>query len=215
MKYLKVVSLVLVALLVASCAAQLPQKDIDAANAIMSEAEAAKADVYAPTEYQAAVDAKAAMEAELAAQNAKQSGKDYKQLTELVKAYSQAATAAKNAATANAEAAKNDVATLLTDVQNAFNTVKAEAEAAAGDAKKAKKAKLDLNAINAQIANEEQAIAAASSANDSGDYATVKTILSRLKDESGGLQSARGAAGFTAPAAATTDAAAQPATTNQ
>jgi len=43
MKYLKVVSLVLVALLVASCAAQLPQKDIDAANAIMSEAEAAKA----------------------------------------------------------------------------------------------------------------------------------------------------------------------------
>ncbi|MEN6399902.1 MAG: hypothetical protein ABFC74_05925, partial [Rectinema sp.] len=78
-----------------------------------------------------------------------------------------------------------------------------------------KKAKLDLNAINAQIANEEQAIAAASSANDSGDYATAKTSLTTLKDEIATLQSSLEAAGFTAPAAATTDAAAQPATTNQ
>jgi len=201
MKYLKVVSLALVALLVVSCAAKLPQKEIDAANAIMSEAEAAKADVYAPTEYQAAVDAKSALDAEVAAQDAKESGKDYKQTKELVKAFSDAATAAKNAATTNVETVKGEVATLLTDVQTAFTTVKSESEAAAGQAKKAKKAGLDVAAITAQVANEEKAISDASAANDSGDYATAKTSLTALKDEITTLQASLEAAGFTAAAA--------------
>lgn len=200
MKYLKVVSLALVALLVVSCAAKLPQKEIDAANAIMTEAETAKADVYAPTEYQAAVDAKAALDAEIAAQDAKTSGKDYKQTNELVKAFNTAATAAKSAAATNVETVKGEVATLITDVQTAFATVKSESVAAAGQAKKAKKAGLDVNAITAQVAAEEQAITDASAANDAQDYAGAKDKLTALKDEIATLQASLEAAGFTAVA---------------
>lgn len=56
-----------------SHARQLAQKDLDAANALFAEAQEAKADVYAPDEFLAAQDAKAALEAELAAQDAKTS----------------------------------------------------------------------------------------------------------------------------------------------
>lgn len=198
MKYLKVVALVLVAALAVSCAAKLPQKELDAANSMMTEAQNAKADVYAPTEYQAAADAKTALDTELAVQEALQSGKNYKQTKELTKTLLDAATKAKDAAVANIETVKNEAATLVTDVQTAFTTVKAESEAAAKEAKKAKKAGIDVKAVTAQVAAEETAIATAVAANDAQDYAAAKDQLTTLKDEIAQLQASLEAAGFTA-----------------
>jgi hypothetical protein len=198
MKYLKVVALVLVAALAVSCAAKLPQKELDAANSMMTEAQNAKADVYAPTEYQAAADAKTALDTELAVQEALQSGKNYKQTKELTKTLLDTATKAKDAAVANIETVKNEAATLVTDVQTAFTTVKAESEAAAKEAKKAKKAGIDVKAVTAQVAAEETAIATAVAANDAQDYAAAKDQLTTLKDEIAQLQASLEAAGFTA-----------------
>ena len=198
MKYLKVVALVLVAALVVSCAAKLPQKELDAANAMMAEAQNAKADVYAPAEYQAAADAKTALDTELAVQEALQSGKNYKQTKELTKTLLDTATKAKDAAVANIETVKSEAATLVTDVQTAFATVKSESEAAAKDARKAKKAGIDVKAVTAQVAAEETAIAAAVAANDAQDYAAARDQLTTLKDEIAQLQASLEAAGFTA-----------------
>jgi len=198
MKYLKVVALVLVAALVVSCAAKLPQKELDAANAMMAEAQNAKADVYAPAEYQAAADAKTALDTELAVQEALQSGKNYKQTKELTKTLLDTATKAKDAAVANIETVKSEAATLVTDVQTAFATVKSESEAAAKDARKAKKAGIDVKAVTAQVAAEETAIATAVAANDAQDYAAAKDQLTTLKDEIAQLQASLEAAGFTA-----------------
>lgn len=201
MKYLKVVALVLVVALAASCAAKIPQKDLDAANTAFTDAQNAKADVYAPTEFQAAQDAKTALDTELAAQEALASGKSYKQTTTLAKTLLDTATKAKDAAAANMETVKNDAATLVTEVQGAFATVKAESEAASKDARKAAKAGLNVKAIAAQVAAEEQAIATAQAANDAQDYASAKDQLTTLKDEIAQLQASLEAAGFAAPAA--------------
>ncbi|MCE1196721.1 hypothetical protein LWX53_09525 [bacterium] len=151
MKYLKVVALVLVAALVVSCAAQLPQKELD-----------------------------------------------YKQTTALVKTLLETATKAKDAAVANVETVKNEAATLVTDVQAAFATVKAESAAAAKDARKAKKAGIDVKAVTAQVAAEETAIATAVAANDAQDYAAARDQLTTLKAEIAQLQASLEAAGFTA-----------------
>ena len=198
MKYLKVVAFVLVAALVVSCAAKIPQKEIDAANTAYTDAQTAKADVYAPTEFQAATDAKTALDTELAAQEALQSGKSYKQTTTLAKALLDAATAAKTAAGTNFETVKGEVATLLTDVQAAYATVQAESAAASKDARKAAKAKLNAKAIAAQVLAENQAIADAQAANDAQDYAGAKDKLTVLKDEIAQVQASLEAAGFTA-----------------
>ncbi len=198
MKYLKVVAFVLVAALVVSCAAKIPQKEIDAANAAYADAQTAKADVYAPTEFQAATDAKTALDTELAAQEALQSGKSYKQTTTLTKALLDAATAAKTAAGTNFETVKGEVATLLPDVQTAYAPVQAESAAASKDARKAAKAKLNAKAIAAQVLAENQAIADAQAANDAQDYAGAKDKLTVLKDEIAQVQASLEAAGFTA-----------------
>jgi len=198
MKYLKVVAFVLVAALVVSCAAKIPQKEIDAANAAYADAQTAKADVYAPTEFQAATDAKTALDTELAAQEALQSGKSYKQTTTLTKALLDAATAAKTAAGTNFETVKGEVATLLTDVQTAYAPVQAESAAASKDARKAAKAKRNAKAIAAQVLAENQAIADAQAANDAQDYAGAKDKLTVLKDEIAQVQASLEAAGFTA-----------------
>lgn len=196
MKYLKVVALVLAAGLVVGCAAKLPQKDVDAANAAFADAQAAKADVYAPTEFTAAQDAKNALDTELAAQEAKTSGKSYKQTATLAKALTDAAKKAKDAAATGLESAKSEVATLISDTQTVVNAVKADA--AKADAKKAAKAKINLKAVNEQIAGFDKALADAQASNDAQDYATAKTTLSPVKDEATQLQSTLEAAGFKA-----------------
>jgi hypothetical protein len=198
MKYLKAIGLIAVVALVFSCAATPPQKDIDAANKTFSDVQAAKADVYAPTEFQAAQDAKNALDAELAAQAAKTSGKSYSKTSDLVKALQTASKTALDAATANVATFKNDVATLLTDSQTALTAVQSELQAATKSPKLALKAKLNLKALTAQVAADQQAITDGSAANDSQDYATAKTKLSAAKDDLTQVQGKLEAAGYKA-----------------
>jgi len=201
MKSLKAVAFVLIAALAVSCAAKIPQKDIDAANTALADAQTAKADVYAATEYQAAMDAKTALDTEIAAQEALESGKSFKQTSTLAKALLDAANTAKAAAATGMETVKGEVATLLTDAQTVLATVKAGSADASANAKKAKKAGLDVNAIVEQVATNEQAITDASAANDAGDYATAQANLTAAKDVLAQLQSSLEAAGFTAQTA--------------
>lgn len=198
MKLVKVIGVVLVALVLFSCAPKLAQKDLDAANAVFAEAQNAKADVYAAAEFQAAQDAKAALEAELAAQEAKTSGKDYKKANELIKAFADASKKAKDAAAAGMEAAKNEVAQMVTDVDTLYASVQALAQAASKDTKKAAKAKLNVKDINAKVEAYGQAIADAKAANDAQDYAAAKEKLTAVKADLEALKGTLEAAGFTA-----------------
>jgi len=198
MKLVKVVGVALVALLLFSCAPKLAQKDLDAANATFADAQNAKADVYAPEEYQAALDAKAALEAELAAQEAKTSGKDYKQANELIKQFAAASQKAKDAAAANMETVKNEVAQLISDVDAEYAAVQTLAQAASSDAKKAAKAKLNVKDINARVAAAGESITAAKAANDAQDYAGARDQLTTVKATLDEIKSTLEAAGFTA-----------------
>jgi len=198
MKLVKVIGVVLVALVLFSCAPKLAQKDLDAANAAFTEAQNVKADVYAATEFQAAQDAKAALEAELAAQEAKTSGKDYKKANELIKAFADASKKAQDAAAAGMEAAKNEVAQMVTDVDTLYASVQALAQAASKDAKKAAKAKLNVKDINAKVEAYGQTIADAKAANDAQDYAASKEKLTAVKADLEALKASLEAAGFVA-----------------
>jgi len=198
MKLVKVVGVVLVALLLFSCAPKLAQKDLDAANALFAEAQEAKADVYAPDEFLAAQDAKAALEAELAAQDAKTSGKSYKQANDLIKAFADASKKAKEAAATNMEQVKNEVAQIIADVDAQYTTVQTLAQAASKDTKKAAKAKLNVKDINAKVAALDEEITNAKAANDAEDYAAARDQLNAVKVALDELQSTLEAAGFEA-----------------
>ncbi len=198
MKLVKVIGGVLVALLLFSCAPKLAQTDLDAANAAFADAQNAKADVYAPDAFKAAQDAKAALDAELAAQDAKTSGKSYKQANDLIKSFVDASNKAKEAAATNMDQAKGEVAQLITDIDTQYANVQALAQAAAKDAKKAAKAKLNVKDINAKVAAAGEAITTAKAANDSQDYVGAKDQLNAVKSSLDELKSALEAAGFTA-----------------
>ena len=185
MKLVKVVGVVLVALLLFSCAPKLAQKDLDAANALFAEAQEAKADVYAPDEF-------------LAAQDAKTSGKSYKQANDLIKAFADASKKAKEAAATNMEHVKNEVAQLIADVDAQYTTVQTLAQAASKDTKKAAKAKLNVKDINAKVAALDEEITNAKAANDAEDYAAARDQLNAVKAALDELQSTLEAAGFAA-----------------
>src|SRR5512145_1120347 len=110
MKQLKVVMLVSsIVLLAVSCAAKLPQADVDAANAAFAEASSALASVYAPESFAAASAANDALVADLAT-------KSYGKTKDLAKALLDASAKAKADTDAAIEAVKADIATLSADL---------------------------------------------------------------------------------------------------
>ncbi|MDH7484449.1 MAG: hypothetical protein QHH01_07465 [Spirochaetales bacterium] len=198
MKFLKIVAVALAAMLLFSCSTKLAQSDLDAANAVFAEAQNAKADVYAADEYKAAEDAKAAVDAELAAQEAKSSGKDYKKANELIKAYADAAKKAKETAAANAEKVKAEVEQLKNDVNAVYTSVQVLVDAASKDAKKAAKAKLNVKYLASKAEAAGKAIADAQAAFDGQDYITARDSLNTVKADLDSMKSELEAAGFTA-----------------
>ena len=198
MKFLKVIAIVLAASLAVSCAAKLPQKDVDAATAAYAAAQTAKADVYAPAEFKAATDAKNALDAELAVQAAKTSGKSFKQTETLVKTLADTAKKAGDAASTGLAAAKTAAGTILADSKALVAAVKVDAAAAAANAKAAVKAKINVKNVNAQVAGFEQALTDAQAANDAQDYATVTAKLTPIKEQATQLQTTLETAGFKA-----------------
>ena len=110
MKSLRFVLPVLAAALVlASCAAKLPQADVDAANAAFAEATTAQAAALAADSFKVASDANDALQANLNA-------KDYGKTKALAKALLDASTKAKTDAATGLEAAKAEITQLGTDI---------------------------------------------------------------------------------------------------
>jgi hypothetical protein len=183
MKYLRfALPVVALALVFASCAAKLPQADVDAANAAFADAKTAQADVLAADSYKAASDANDALQANLNA-------KDYGKTKNLAKALLDASTKAKTDAATGLEAAKAEITQLGTDLPAEVTSLKALVKKAV-----AKKAKVDTKSINAGLAAAPKALADAQALTD---VVASDTALKALKASLDGYKSALEAAGIT------------------
>jgi hypothetical protein len=182
MRYLKVLlPLLALSLVFASCAAKLPQAEVDAANAAFAEAKAAQADILAADSFAAANTANEALQANLNA-------KDYGKTKALAKTLADASAKAKADAVTGLEAVKAEVAQLGTDIGAAIPALqKVYAKAAV------KKAKVDLKAIKAGLAAAPKSLADAQALTD---VVASKTQLTALKASLDSYKAALEAAGF-------------------
>ncbi len=184
MKQLKVVlALAALTVLVASCAAKLPQADVDAANAAFAAATTAQADIYAPESFTAASDANAALTANLDA-------KEYGKTRDLAKALLDASTKAQADAETALEAAKADVTALTADVNTLLPTVQDELALAK---KAGKKAKVDVASIQAALDIVAQTITETAAP---ANFADAKAKLAAAKDSLTAAQTTLETAGF-------------------
>jgi hypothetical protein len=182
MKYLRfALPVVALSLVFASCAAKLPQADVDAANAAFAEAKTAQADVLAPESFKAANDANDALQANL---NAKEYGKT----KALAKTLLDASSKAKTDAAAGLEAATANVAQLGTDITAAIDSVTKNYKAAV-----AKKAKIDLKTIKTGLDAAPKALADAQAVTD---VVASQTALKALKDSLDAYKTTLSDAGF-------------------
>lgn len=116
-------SAALVALLVIGCA-QVPQAELDAAKAILAEAEGAAAETYAADQLNAAREALQAVELEVEAQGAKfVLTRSYDKTKELITDLSQKATAAKDTAIATKEQYKAESEAALASIKTTIESI--------------------------------------------------------------------------------------------
>lgn len=141
-----------IALTVAGCASP-PKADIDAATAALEQATAAGAGEYAAASLQAVQDAKAALDAELTAQEGKWFA-SYDKAKELATAAKAAGEKAVADAAAAKEQAKAEATTGIADAK----TLLAEAQALLDKAPKGKGTAADLEAMKADLVNAGTAI---------------------------------------------------------
>src|SRR5262245_11085607 len=104
---LHVIAVVALLGLVAVACGKAPQEDVDAAKAEIDKARQAKADTWAPNEFQSAEQSMAAAEAEIQTQNAKWM-KNYDKAKELLARAKEDAAKATSAAATNEAQAKTD-----------------------------------------------------------------------------------------------------------
>jgi hypothetical protein len=183
MRYLKVLLPVLAfALVLGSCAAKLPQADVDAANAAFAEAKTAKADVLAADSFKAANDANDALQANLTA-------KDYGKTKALAKTLLDSSKKATADAAAGLETFKATVAQLGTDINTEIGSLNKLYSKAV--AKKAKN--VDLKAMKTGLADAPKALADAQA---QSDVVASKTQLDALKATLDGYKAALDAAGI-------------------
>jgi hypothetical protein len=184
MKQLKVVlAIAALTVLVASCAAKLPQADVDAATAALADATTAQADIYAPESFTAASDANAALTANLEA-------KEYGKTKNLAKALLDASTKAKADAETALEAAKADVTTLTTDVTALLPTVQDELALAK---KAGKKATVDVASIKTALDTVAQTLTETAAPTN---FADAKAKLAAAKDSLTAAQTTLETAGY-------------------
>ncbi len=182
MKFLKfLLPLLALSLVLASCAAKLPQAEVDAANAAFAQAKTAQADVLAADSFAAASAANDALQANLNA-------KDYGKTKALATALTAASVKAKADAVAGLEAAKTDVVQLGKDIGAQIPAVQKLYAAAV-----AKKAKLGLKAMKTGLAAAPKAL---SDAQALTDVVASKTQLTALKATLDGYVTALAAAGI-------------------
>lgn len=186
MKQLKVLlPIIALVLLVASCAAKLPQAEVDAATAAFNDAKTAQADIFAADSWKTATTANDALQAKLGA-------KDYRRAKTLAKALLDASTAANTAAVSGLEAAKAEIATLSADINTLLPLVQKKLSAAIKAGSKAK-VKVDVKAIKAGTDAAAKLVAAVPAATDIG---ATRAALAVAKQALEGFQATLEAAGY-------------------
>ena len=184
MKSLRLVlPVVAMALVLASCAAKLPQAEVDAANAAFAEAKTAQADVLAIESFKVASDSNDALQANLNA-------KDYGKTKALAKALLDASAKAKTDAATGLESAKAEIAQLGADIGVEIPAI--QKNLAKAVAKKAAAAKIDSKAIKAGLAAAPKALADAQALTD---VVASDTALKALKATLDGYQDTLAALG--------------------
>lgn len=171
----------------AGCA-QPPQAQIDAARAAATSAAADTAvSVYAPDQFAAMQDAQSALDAELAAQEAKffltRSYAEVEKLSATVEAAAKAATDAANVAE---EQAKNDAMQLIADTKTALEA----GTQALTTAPKGKGTEADLQAMQADLDGAATALTEAETALAASDYLEAKARAEAAKTAIDGVVAA-------------------------
>jgi hypothetical protein len=163
---------------VAACAKP-PTQAISQADQADKAALAAGAEQYAPDAVAKVTQAKAALDAELAAQSERMSlRRSYKQATQLAAAYQQAAEQATTAATAAKEQAKQDATTLISQTQAALDEVKGMLAAAPVG----KGSRADLAALRTDLETAANNLAQAQASITAENYLEAKTQATSARD---------------------------------
>jgi len=175
-KMLAVLPFVFVLVLMVGCAKP-PQDQINAAQASLDAAKPLASE-YAPDSLRAAEDAKAALDAELKAQEAKFAlFRSYKKTDELVNDLKAKSEKAAADGKAGEEQAKNDATTAINDATTAVTDAKAQLD----KAPKGKGTAADLEAMKADLAAAESTINDANAAMSSGKYKDAKAKAEAAK----------------------------------
>jgi hypothetical protein len=166
-----------VALLSVACAKE-PTDALNAAKAALEAAKAAGAADYAPSALAAADTAASALEAELKAQTEKFSlTRSYTKTAELAVAAKAAADEAAVAAVTGKEQMKAEATTLIAGVRGAVDSAKA----VLAKAPKGKGSAADLEAMNADVAGVEAALADMDAAMSAGNFKDAKVKAEAAK----------------------------------
>ena len=175
-KMMAVLPFVFVLLLTVGCAKP-PQDSINAATQALDAAKTLASE-YAPDSLRAAEDAKAALDAELKAQEGKFAlFRSYKHTEELVNDLKAKSEKAAADGKAGQEQAKNDATTAITDATTAVNDAKAQLE----KAPKGKGTAADLEAMKADLTAAESTINEANAAMSSEKYKDAKAKAEAAK----------------------------------
>jgi hypothetical protein len=172
-----IIPIVALVFVVAAGCAKAPQEDINAAQAEMDKAREAQADVWAPTEFQAAQESMNAAQAEIAAQNSKWI-KKYDKASELLAKAKEEAGRASEAAAVNKEQTKKDAETALADAEAALTA----AEAGLKVAPVTKDSKADLALYKGDLDTLRASLEEARTANSAGDYKKALETATSVKD---------------------------------
>lgn len=179
---------------VAACAKP-PQEAIAAAEQAQASAQVAGAEEYAPEAWFAVSEAKAALDAELAAQGEKMSlTRSYKHAEELAAAYQAAAQQAATAAATAMEQAKNEATTLISESRLALDeatTVLASAPRGKGAAADLAAMKADLEAAGMTLTEAETALSAGSYLEARTKATSAREVIERVKTAVAEAQAAR------------------------
>lgn len=178
--------LALVAAASVSACAQPPAEAISAAEAAQQAAVAAGAEEYAPEAMNAVAEAKAALDAEIAAQGEKMSfTRSYGRAEELAAAYQAAADQAVTAAEAGKEQAKQEATTFITEGRMALDeatALLASAPRGKGSAADLAAMKTDLEGAGMTLTEAETALAAGSFLEARTKAVSAREVIDRVKD---------------------------------
>jgi len=175
-----VVPLLLLSLALAGCA-QSPVAEIDGAKQALDRARDAQAPDYAPDAWTAANDAQTRLDAELDAQQHRNSlFRSYTKAKELASEVKSSAERATELAASGKEKAKTEAATLMSQARDEYSL----ADKALTSAPRGKGTEADLASLKGNVTSIDGTLAEMQRAFDAGDYLTAKTKAQAAIDAS-------------------------------